>query len=317
MRPNNNGSSPGLPVFPDFRPLDLADRKVIQDFLWAYQPETSELSFTNLFIWQAGCGYEWSLDRDWLLVVGHSPEVGAFALPPVGPAPRREVCARVLTWLAEEKKAASPGVERADRRLADELAGGSNFVAEPVRNHFDYVYRTEDLIHLAGGKYHAKRNHINTVTRNYSCRYEDLTARHLPACRELAAAWCRLKRCDDDLNLRGEWSAVEAALNHLEALVLQGGVILVNEKVEAFSLGELLNRETAVVHVEKANPEIPGLYALINQQFCERAFAGVPFINREQDLGEPGLRTAKLSYHPHRLVEKFRITGTPYLIPKT
>jgi hypothetical protein len=275
--------------------------------LWAYQPETSELTFTNLFIWQGACGYQWCLDRDWLLVAGNSPERGAFALPPVGPAPRREVCARLLAWLAEEKQAASPAIERADRRLAEELAASPAFTAEPVREHFDYLYRTTDLIHLAGGKYHAKRNQINAVTRHYSCRYEDLTAWHLPACRELAAAWCRIKRCEDDLNLMGEWGAVAAALNHLEALALRGGVILVNGKVEAFSLGELLNRETAVVHVEKANPEIPGLYALINQQFCGHALVGVPFVNREQDLGEPGLRAAKLSYQPHRLVEKFRI----------
>jgi hypothetical protein len=77
--------------------------------------------------------------------------------------------------------------------------------------------------------------------------------------------------------------------------------------VEAFTCGELLNAATAVIHLEKANPEIGGLYAAINQQFCQQAWAGVDFINREQDLGEPGLRKAKLSYHPQRLVEKFRV----------
>jgi hypothetical protein len=181
---------------------------------------------------------------------------------------------------------------------------------EPVREHFDYLYRSQDLIQLAGGKYHAKRNHINTLERTYRWRYEPLEDRHLPACRELAAVWCRMKRCEEDLNLMGEWEAVGAALAHLEALQLQGGVILLDGRVEAFSLGELLNRETAVIHVEKANPEIRGLYALINQQFCQNVWAGVSYINREQDLGEPGLRTAKLSYHPHRLVEKFRLRLT-------
>jgi hypothetical protein len=84
-------------------------------------------------------------------------------------------------------------------------------------------------------------------------------------------------------------------------------VILINDRVEAFALGELLDEGTAVIHIEKANPEIRGLYAMINQQFCEYAWSEVSFINREQDLGEPGLRAAKMSYNPHHLVEKFRV----------
>jgi hypothetical protein len=63
----------------------------------------------------------------------------------------------------------------------------------------------------------------------------------------------------------------------------------------------------ATVHIEKADPEIPGLYAVINQQFCENCWSDVPFVNREQDLGEPGLRKAKLSYYPDHLEEKFQV----------
>jgi hypothetical protein len=308
--PASSGSSPNIPVFPEFRPLGLEDRQLFRDVLWQYQPETSELTFTNLFIWQAHYGFEWCLDRDWLLVISRSPARGGWALPPLGPGPRAEVCARLLTWLAETEGRPASGIQRADRRLAAELAGSPKFAVEPVRDQFDYLYRAQDLIQLPGGKYHAKRNFINTLERTYRCTYEPLETGHLAACRELAAAWCSLKRCEADLGLMGEWQAVDAALDHLEALEIQGGVILIDGRVEAFSLGELLNGDTAVIHVEKANPEIRGLYALINQQFCEHAWAEVPFINREQDLGEPGLRSAKLSYHPHRLVEKFRIRLT-------
>ena len=109
------------------------------------------------------------------------------------------------------------------------------------------------------------------------------------------------------MSLQGEWEAVKACLRNFHGLNLQGGTILINGKVEAFTLGELLNKETAVVHIEKANPMISGLYAAINHEFCRHSWFQVPFINREQDLGVPGLRTAKLTYHPHHLVEKFRI----------
>ena len=109
------------------------------------------------------------------------------------------------------------------------------------------------------------------------------------------------------MSLQGEWQAVKAGLRHFHDLDLQGAVILINGKVEAFTLGELLNKATAVVHIEKANPLIAGLYTVINQEFCRHSWFQVPFINREQDLGVPGLRTAKMSYHPQHLAEKSRI----------
>jgi hypothetical protein len=295
------------PVFPRFKPLTLADRAIFRKILWDYQAETSELTFTNLLMWQSLYGYQWSLDRDRLLVVSLVADRPAWALPPVGPPPRVDLCRRVLGWLRDECGVADPAIERADPRLAAEVASHPEFVVEPVRDHFDYVYRTEDLIRLPGGPYHAKRNHINSLARAGGYRYEPLGPEHLAACLELSGKWCDIKRCDLDMSLMGEWAAIGVALDNFQALHLKGGVILVNDRVEAFTCGELLNEATAVIHLEKANPEIRGLYAVINQQFCQQAWAGVPFVNREQDLGEPGLRTAKLSYHPLHLVEKFRI----------
>lgn len=299
--------SPGsLPTFPRFKPLGLEDREILRPILWDYQPETSELTFTNLFMWQGHYGYEWTLHRDRLLVISHT--AGAFwALPPIGPAPRGEISRDLLTWLREERGQTLPLIERADPRLFSELAGDRAFTVEPVRDHFDYVYRSEDLIQLSGGPYHAKRNHIHSFAREYPYRYEPLREEHLPACLDMAERWCKFRRCEEDLNLMGEWDAITRALRHFSALEIQGGVILVHDHVEAFTCGELLNRTTAVIHIEKANPEMRGLYALINQQFCEHAWAQVPFINREQDLGEPGLQVAKMSYHPLRLVEKYRL----------
>ena len=85
--PSSNAGAPG-PVFPRFKPLTLADREIFRKILWDYQAETSELNFTNLFIWQSHYGYQWSLDRDRLLVVSASGRGEAWALPPVGPPPR-------------------------------------------------------------------------------------------------------------------------------------------------------------------------------------------------------------------------------------
>ena len=293
--------------FPEFKPIELDDRDVIQEFLERYQPQTSEWTFTNLFIWRSHYRFQWSVHRDWLLVLCTTGANSLHALQPVGPPSRLEVVRMFLKWLQDEKKEEEPRMERADQVLVSEIQGATDLLIESTRDQFDYVYRSEDLIGLAGRKYHSKRNHISKFRRNHSFTYAPLSKDHVKGCLELAEGWCQLRRCEEDMNLLDEWEAVREALKNFGALNIKGGVILIENKVQAFALGELLSRQTAVVHIEKANPEIPELYAVINQQFCERSWGNVSYVNREQDLGEPGLRKAKLSYHPDHLVEKFRI----------
>lgn len=244
---------------------------------------------------------------DCLILVASLSGQESFAFPPIGRSPRADSVFQVLNWLKESQNVQTPRIERADSRLASELSGDERFTVEPVRDHFDYVYKTEDMIKLAGGKYRAKRNHINYFLRSYSYAFEELSSKHLGACLDMTGSWCEVRRCAEDLNLLGEWDAIREALTNFRSLELKGGVILVDNRVEAFTLGEPLNNETAVVHIEKANAEIRGVYAMINQQFCEKEWKDVPYVNREQDLGEPGLREAKLSYNPIRLTEKYRI----------
>ncbi len=296
-----------FPEFPNFKPIHLEDREIIRETLWKYQPETSEWTFTNLFIWRSHYGFQWCMYKDWLIVLCTSRPNETYAFQPIGPPSRLGVTRLLLEWLRNEKGEKKPCIKRADQQLVREIEGSKDLQVEPTREQFDYIYRSKDLIRLSGRNYHSKRNHINKFLHSYSFTYAALKEDHLEACLEMSGLWCELRRCEEDLNLLGEWEAVREALTHFHALSIQGGVILVQNKVEAFALGELLNDQTAVVHVEKANPEIPGLYTMINQQFCEQSWQNVPSINREQDLGEPGLRQAKLSYYPDHLVEKFLI----------
>lgn len=295
------------PEFPQFKPLEITDRDTIRPLLWAYQPEASELTFTNLFIWRAYNQTRWCRYRDWLLLAGRDASGNAFALPPIGPPPRLEASRMLLEWLRDNQGTPRPYIARADRRLVAETEGSGIFRIEPLRDHFDYVYRTRDLIALAGRKYHGKKNHLHQFTRAHAFSFMPMTDAHLQACLAMQDTWCQCHRCAEDLSLMGEWQAIRELLEHFHELQLQGGIIMVDGTVQAFTLGELLNRETAVVHIEKANADVPGLYAVINQQFCEHCWQGATCINREQDLGDEGLRQAKLSYHPDRFVEKFRL----------
>ena len=116
-----------------------------------------------------------------------------------------------------------------------------------------------------------------------------------------------MRECVEKPELLAEDFAIYEALTRFEDLDYRGGAILINAAVEAFSLGEMLNPETAVIHIEKANPEIPGLYAAINQRFCQEAWSEAKFINREQDMGVEGLRAAKESYLPSHMVNKYTV----------
>ena len=296
-----------MPEFPEFKAIEIADREEIQNFFSGYRPETSELNFTNIFIWREHYRIHWSIYRDWLLVACDAAGGRCFAMPPVGPGPRLEVTLKVLEWLREKRGMAEPAIERADSRLADELAPSGKFAIAPTRDHFDYLYLTGNLIKLSGNRYHAKKNHLNKFRKSYNFSYAPVTPASVPDCMKVAELWCHARRCHEDLDLTDERNAVKAILENFEPLKVTGGMLLVEGRVEAFAIGEMLNPETAVIHIEKANPEIPQAFVVINQQFCEHEWAKVPFINREQDLGNEGLRQAKLSYQPERMIQKFRI----------
>jgi uncharacterized protein len=297
-----------ISTFPDFSPIEIDDRNFIHQRLWDYQPDTSELNFTNLFIWRNHYKFRWSVYRNWLLIIGGNSDSGIQALPPIGPSPRTDVTRTLLDWIKSDQGVSTPHVDRADQRLVAELQDSPGYVIEPAREHFDYLYTTDDLIQLSGKAYRQKRNHLNYLFRTHPIVYKRMDESDVPACLTVTDQWCEERRCAEDLNLASEWEATRQAITHFPALKLDGGIIQINGQVEAFTLGERLRSDTAVVHVEKANMAIRGLYAVVNQQYCENQWKDLPWINREQDLGEPGLRKAKLSYNPTRLIEKFRIT---------
>ncbi len=110
---------------------------------------------------------------------------------------------------------------------------------------------------------------------------------------------------------QGQKTAISEALAHFRELGLLGGAIEVDGRFAALSIGEPLTRDTAVIHIEIVSPCCEGLAQIMNREFVRHALKDFAFINREQDLGLPGLRRAKLSYHPHHLVEKFRLERRP------
>jgi len=193
--------------------------------------------------------------------------------------------------------------------LAERLSAAGGYILEEDPANWDYVYLASDLINLPGRKYHKKKNHINRFVSRYSYQYRPLTPDLIDGCIELQRAWCGIRDCfaPEHMSLAEEHEAILDVLQNAQVLGAIGGVILIDGRVAAFSIGEPLNRETFVIHFEKASLDYPGLYQLINRDFCADACSGFTYVNREQDLGEPGLRQAKESYYPHHMIEKFLV----------
>ena len=179
------------------------------------------------------------------------------------------------------------------------------YVVQPDRGNFDYVYSGEKLRTLAGKKLHGKRNHINRfLEENSSWEYVEIDGSMLEECVSVYNEWCQ-SRGEDETDCVGEACAIRAGITHMKTLGLVGGGIRIGGMLVAFTLAERIDSEMAVVHIEKADGKINGLYPFINQQFVTRELSDVAWINREEDMGIEGLRTAKLSYHPDRMIEKY------------
>lgn len=173
------------------------------------------------------------------------------------------------------------------------------------RDIFDYVYLQSDLAELSGKKYHGKRNHISYFEKNFNWSFEKLGKDNVDACIAMNEKWYTLNVDKDREGIEHEREVLRLNFNHFDEIGGVGGVLRVDGEVVAFTFGERLNSDTFVTHFEKAYSDIRGAYPMINNLFAKKLLTAYKYINREDDVGSEGLRSAKLSYHPTRLIEKF------------
>ena len=169
----------------------------------------------------------------------------------------------------------------------------------------DYFYSTSDLINLSGKKFHQKRNHVNSFVSKYSYTYVQVSASDPESLKLLKSACDTLYDENSGQDFADEHTAISEMIENFEVLGLAAGVILCDGKPVAYSIGEHMSDDTALIHFEKADKNFSGSFAAINKMFAGREFADTLFINREEDMGIEGLRKAKLSYHPVRLGEYY------------
>ena len=180
------------------------------------------------------------------------------------------------------------------------------------RRYYDYIYDAKKMMTYSGKAYHKKKNHVNAFLREYGDRWEYRSldrCSHMEEIMEFLHRWEVKRDIKDPYNrVDYELDGIEYLLAHCGQIHFQMGGIYIDGQLEAFSLGVYGHAErTAYIHVEKANPNIRGLYPFISQQFLLHEFPDALYVNREDDMGLEGLRKSKMSYNPILLEEKYEI----------
>ncbi len=290
----------------EIKPITLEDKALLDDFFTQSNNINSEFTFTNMFMWQKSYNIRYAVIGGMLCIFakhGSSPETVNF---PLGDGDLKSVIEALIEYF--EDLGQKPLIRLYNQEEINRLneVFPSKFILTEDRASFDYVYKVDDLIELSGKDYHAKKNHINRFMTKYpNYEYIEITPENLTLCYDTFKRWCEAK-ADTVSGINEQNLAVKKLFDNFTELNVKGGGILIDGHMVAFSIGEVLNtnKSMVVIHLEHADTEYQGSFPLINQQFLIHQWSDFEYVNREEDMGLPGLRRAKKSYKPCLMVKK-------------
>lgn len=297
--------------FPDRSALETGHRPLVEEAYRNLPPSVSDVVFSSLFAWQDVYGYNFS-EHGGFLLAWYREEKNLVFLPPLllsGRITDADFKKR-FSELAQAVSAHAAGkglkpVFRFVPELYVKHVDKAAFETVPEPETFDYIYKRKNLAELPGQKFSPKRNLISQFKRKYEFSYEPLSEANIKPVYKLLP----------EEKATAEFRVVDRLIRNFRELGLWGGVITVKGEPVAAAIGAVVREftydracyDTAVVHFEKALTEYKGSYQMINKYFAESLPEDVPGVNREEDLGIAGLRKAKLSYNPDKLIKKYRL----------
>ncbi len=280
-----------IPQYPESATLSLDQRQALHPLLQQLPDGISEFTFANLYLFRKNHNYRISkIDNDTLVIQGKDGENSFFMLPFALPSPEA-----LQTLFADLVSMKCVSEERA------KILSQQDYTVTEDRDNFDYLYLRQDLSELAGRKFHKKRNLIKAFISNNAYEGRPLLEELKDDAFSVLEEW-RSGRQD-----QGDYEAAKEALELSEELQLCGGIYYVEGKPVAYSLGEELScGHSFVIHFEKAVGTYKGIWQFVNQAFASILPEQYETINREQDLGNAGLKKAKSSYNPIGFIRKYR-----------
>ena len=289
-----------IPCYPDFAPLCFEHKEILHPRLSLTFDGVSEFTFAGLYLFRnrynyriSRCGNEGSF-----IISGIQPEnEKTFFMTPCA-APEKETLDSLFASHDYWKNISQSVLDPVRERLHE-----SGIKIEEDRNNFDYLYYRKDLAELSGKKFHKKKNHVNNFLNSYPDHEQrTLSSALIPAAVEILDRW------KQDKNEDGDYKAAREALDLLDSFTLKGSIFFVSGKPAGFCMGESIARgRMFVIHIEKAiDSQYKGIYQFLNQAFAASLPRFFTLINREQDLGNEGMRQAKMTYRPCDFVKKYK-----------
>ena len=288
-----------------FKPVQLSDKEIFDTYLAGRERQLITYCFSSFYLWRNWDPYSWDIVDDALVVKSGYLGLDTICVPIS--ASNKAVFAATEHMIADYREQGKDflisEVSQSDLDLFEQQWPG-RFLAKEYEPGANYIYNQQDLALLKGGKYDAKRNQIHHFTRACpDCQLLPIDKSILPQCYGLMQLWLSRQEPDNP-ETKMEYNGCLDALNDLQYLDCEGWALLNNDKVIALSIGQQLNKDTYCIHIEKGDTDIPGVYQAINC-FCAGKYPQFAFINRAEDMGDPGLRRSKLSYHPCRMEKKY------------
>ena len=281
--------------YPDSAEVTIDMRPVLHPKFQALSDGISEFTFANIYLFRRTHNYRIArLDNELFVITGRDNDNHFFMLPFGLPD---ESIIQELFHNHHVMKAAS--AQQA------EILSKLGYTACEDRDNFDYLYSREDLVNLTGRKFHKKKNLLNLFIKNNEYQAKPLLEEYRDDALQILERWNQQHDGSND------FSAAKEALEKMWPLQLCGGIFYIDEQPAAYCLGEeLALGESFVIHFEKAvlADNSRGVYQYINQAFASILPEKYKTVNREQDLGNPGLQQAKMSYNPLDFVRKYKVT---------
>lgn len=289
----------------EFRKPELSDKDWVNQVMEHSGDMACEYCFGNLYMWSAVYGNTIT-DYNGLFIARDGND-DVMYLYPCGKGDKKGAVEHLIEYSLKNDNVPLKMYCLTPSKVRElEAMMPEKFDFIETRDYFDYIYLTDDLINLAGRKYHGKRNHISYFKNNFDWSFEEINDGNLDDCREMNKKWEKLNREKNPEEIGNELVAINRAFDNFDYLNLKGGLLRVNGEVAAYTVGEELNEKTFCTHIEKAYADIRGAYPTINREFAVNMLSSYKYINREDDTGSEGLRKAKLSYYPAILLPKYR-----------
>ncbi|EQB87487.1 hypothetical protein J2Z44_000514 [Clostridium punense] len=292
-----------------FKNLTIEDKNIIKPYITPYKFNTCEFSFATLVIWSRACNIEYTIEEGVLIIKKKDYHGKSHLVQLLGYD--KNSLKPIVETLKEEKK--TTGLDylfkEVEWNFVQDLIQvyGDQVIYEEDRDNFDYIYESNSLITMTGKVLHKKRNHFNKFDKGYNHRLEIINSLEVREdCKRVAKIWHDSYGIYDKLT-DYELEAINQVLDHWDLLDLKGVAVYVDNNIAGFSIGEIVNEEMAIIHFEKGDKDYSGVFAFINQKSTEMLYSDIPYINREDDMGLPGLRIAKMSYGPVKLEKKYTI----------